>query len=94
MIRGALHVMFYSLPEYPQFYSEIVNLIGSGVSEELKHISGTSCTVLMSKCKLHRYLLICFLYVHLFICSFATFMIFNYSHDSSRKYGSGANCWN
>ena len=94
MIRGALHVMFYSLPEYPQFYSEIVNLIGSGVSEELKHISGTSCTVLMSKCKLHRYLLICVLYVHLFICSFTTFMIFNYSHASSRKYGSGANCWN
>jgi len=26
-IRGARHVIFYSLPEYPHFYSEILNLM-------------------------------------------------------------------
>ena len=56
MIRGALHVIFYSLPEYPQFYSEIVNLIGSGVPEETKNLNGSSCTVLMSKCTLYIYI--------------------------------------
>ena len=29
-IRGATHLVFYSLPEYPQFYSEILNLLGEG----------------------------------------------------------------
>jgi U3 small nucleolar RNA-associated protein 25 len=28
-IRGARHVVFYSLPEYPHFYSEIVNMIST-----------------------------------------------------------------
>lgn len=28
-IRGARHVIFYSLPEYPHFYPEIVNMLGA-----------------------------------------------------------------
>jgi U3 small nucleolar RNA-associated protein 25 len=27
MIRGASHIIFYGLPEYSHFYSEIVNLL-------------------------------------------------------------------
>ena len=66
MIRGALHVIFYSLPEYPQFYSEIVNLLGSGVPEETKNALGTSCTVLMSKCEFVLF----FIFVFLTLCMY------------------------
>ena len=48
LIRGALHIIFYSIPEYPHFYNEIVNVLGSGLSETAKD-SGMSCTVLTSK---------------------------------------------
>lgn len=48
LIRGALHVIFYSLPAYPHFYNEIVNILGSGLSESTKD-AGMSCTVLTSK---------------------------------------------
>jgi U3 small nucleolar RNA-associated protein 25 len=48
LIRGALHIIFYSIPEYPHFYNEIVNVLGSGLSETAKD-TGMSCTVLTSK---------------------------------------------
>ena len=41
-------MVFYSLPEYPHFYSEIVNLLGSGLPDNVKD-AGVSCTVLMSR---------------------------------------------
>lgn len=30
-IRGARHLIFYSLPEYPHFYAEIVNMLSDSV---------------------------------------------------------------
>jgi hypothetical protein len=42
-IRGAMHVVFYSLPEYPHFYSEIVNMLREaevgGLQNEISSIS-------------------------------------------------------
>lgn len=46
-IRGALHLVFYSLPEYAHFYPEIVNAVGdvgAGVDNSV-----TSCTVLFTR---------------------------------------------
>ena len=48
MMRGSMHVIFYSLPEYAHFYPEIVNMIGFGLSETEKE-KGISCTVLLSQ---------------------------------------------
>ena len=47
-IRGALHVIFYALPEYPHFFSEIVNNLGNGLNDSIKS-AGASCSVLISK---------------------------------------------
>jgi U3 small nucleolar RNA-associated protein 25 len=44
-MRGALHLIFYSLPEYAQFYPEIVNNLGEGGA----HGTVTSCLVLCTK---------------------------------------------
>jgi U3 small nucleolar RNA-associated protein 25 len=45
MIRGAKHIIFYSLPEYAHFYAELVNLLreSDDISESI------SCTVLFTK---------------------------------------------
>jgi U3 small nucleolar RNA-associated protein 25 len=47
MIKGALHLIFYSLPEYAHFYPEIVNLLGHADGGGLG--SNTSCLVLFTK---------------------------------------------
>ena len=39
-IRGIENIVFYGLPQYPQFYSEMLNLIEA---------EDTTCTVLFSK---------------------------------------------
>jgi U3 small nucleolar RNA-associated protein 25 len=50
MIRGALHVIFYSLPQYEQFYPELVNLVGDiGKNETGDDHVTLSCTVLFTK---------------------------------------------
>ena len=47
-LRGARHVIFYSLPEYAHFYPEIVNCLGdTGGSEGLG--SDISCLVLFTQ---------------------------------------------
>ncbi|KAL1922449.1 uncharacterized protein VTP21DRAFT_9988 [Calcarisporiella thermophila] len=43
-IRGVHHVVFYALPEHPQFYSEIVNFVTLNPSEE-----SFTCSALFSK---------------------------------------------
>jgi hypothetical protein len=40
LIRGARHVIFYSLPEYARFYSELVNMLSTQTGES-KGSSGT-----------------------------------------------------
>ena len=52
MIRGACHIIFYSLPEYAHFYSELVNTIQEVDVENNAMGKGTnslSCTVLFTK---------------------------------------------
>jgi len=44
-MRGANHIIFYSLPEHPQFYPEMVNLI----TEATDAASPSSCLVLFTK---------------------------------------------
>lgn len=46
-IKGARHIIFYSLPEYAHFYAELVNLLNVAESEEgdLGH-NAPSCLVL------------------------------------------------
>ncbi|KAF9201060.1 rRNA-binding ribosome biosynthesis protein utp25 [Haplosporangium sp. Z 27] len=60
-IRGTFHLTFYGLPDHPQFYPEMLNLLalpaGSGVEKSRsKHIAATgledramSCTALFTK---------------------------------------------
>jgi U3 small nucleolar RNA-associated protein 25 len=43
-IRGAIHIIFYSLPEYAHFYPELVNLLGESSTS-----SESSCLVLYTK---------------------------------------------
>ncbi|XP_077998956.1 U3 small nucleolar RNA-associated protein 25 homolog [Glandiceps talaboti] len=47
-IKGIRHIIFYQLPMYPDFYSEICNMITGGVGVD------NSCTVLYSKYDAHR----------------------------------------
>ena len=46
MLRGARHVVFYSLPEYAHFYPEIVNLIAEGEGADG---GSTSCLTLCTQ---------------------------------------------
>jgi U3 small nucleolar RNA-associated protein 25 len=55
-MRGARRVIFYSLPEYPHFYPEIVNALSnynpSGKGEEVEDMMGgedLACLVLTSQ---------------------------------------------
>lgn len=47
-VRGVRHVIFYALPQYPQFYPEIANF-----TAEMKTVAQTqgspACTVLFTK---------------------------------------------
>ena len=43
-LRGIHHIVFYSLPNYPEFYPELVNLL-----EEASKVQGVTCTVLYSQ---------------------------------------------
>ncbi len=52
-IRGAKHLIFYSSPEYPQFYPEIVNMLGEVVSTnggDVDLAEDMSCLTLFSPC--------------------------------------------
>ncbi len=50
-IRGAMHLIFYSLPEYAHYYPEIVNVIGDIPSDAKNNANNnvTSCTVLFTQ---------------------------------------------
>ena len=48
-IRGAMHIIFYSLPEYAHFYPELVNILGDVPETENKTSKQTSCLVLTTK---------------------------------------------
>ena len=50
MIRGARHIIFYSLPEYAHFYPELVNLVQeTGDDADTTGSTSISCTVLLTK---------------------------------------------
>lgn len=55
LIKGARHIVFYSLPEYAEFYPELVNLIqtgedtASGTGKSGSTDNSVSCTVLFTK---------------------------------------------
>lgn len=44
-MRGALHLIFYSLPEYAHFYSEIVNMLEESNTGNTK----VTCLVLFTQ---------------------------------------------
>ena len=46
-LRGALHIVLYSLPEYAHYYSELVNLLEEADSRGLG--ASVSCTVVFTK---------------------------------------------
>ncbi len=46
-MRGARHLIFYSLPEFAHFYPEIVNLLGTTETNDENKL--TSCIVLCTK---------------------------------------------
>ncbi|KAI7879425.1 DUF1253-domain-containing protein [Lichtheimia hyalospora FSU 10163] len=49
-IRGTFHVVFYGLPDHPQFYSEVVNFLGLKFDEASAAEEATfSCTTLFSR---------------------------------------------
>ncbi|KAI7851631.1 hypothetical protein BDC45DRAFT_538077 [Circinella umbellata] len=49
-IRGTFHVVFYGLPDHPQFYNEIVNFLGLKFNEASAAEEATfSCTALFSR---------------------------------------------
>ena len=45
-IRGANHIVFYSVPEYPHFYPELVNMVTDG---ENASSASSSCLVLFTR---------------------------------------------
>ena len=47
MMRGALNIVFYSLPEYPNFYSEFVNMLES--SEQIAEVVATRKMKMITK---------------------------------------------
>jgi U3 small nucleolar RNA-associated protein 25 len=47
LIKGARHVIFLGLPEYPAFYSEIVNYLNEGLDKD--HEASASCLALFTK---------------------------------------------
>jgi U3 small nucleolar RNA-associated protein 25 len=49
MLRGAKHIVFYSLPEYNNFYPELVNLLREVEGDDGKSAEPLSCTVLFTK---------------------------------------------
>jgi U3 small nucleolar RNA-associated protein 25 len=51
LVRGARHVVFYSLPEYAHFYPEMVNSLGDADGADA---SSTSCLVLCTQMALER----------------------------------------
>ncbi|KAI9488556.1 hypothetical protein BDB00DRAFT_38877 [Zychaea mexicana] len=49
-IRGTFHVVFYGLPDHPQFYNEVVNFLGLKFNEASAAEEATfSCTALFSR---------------------------------------------
>ena len=50
-IRGARHIVFYSLPQYASFYAELVNMVSptDGSSGEAASAAQMSCTVLYTQ---------------------------------------------
>lgn len=52
-IKGILNLIFYGLPTYPNFYSEVCNMLQAGVRESGSSPSFT-CTALYSRYDTHR----------------------------------------
>ncbi|KAL1262816.1 hypothetical protein QQF64_005555 [Cirrhinus molitorella] len=52
-IKGIHNLIFYGLPTYPHFYSEVCNMLQAGVREGSDFASFT-CTALYSKYDMHR----------------------------------------
>lgn len=50
-IRGTYHVVFYGLPEHPQFYTEVVDFLGLKINDQASAAEEAtfSCTALFSK---------------------------------------------
>ena len=59
-IGGVGHVVFYQLPYYEEFYSDIINMMQSTtgkkvmVETEVNHSSSASCMVMYSRFDAHR----------------------------------------
>lgn len=43
-IRGIRHLIFYSLPQYMEFYPELINMM-----KEVGQVGGATCTILYSR---------------------------------------------
>ncbi len=52
-IKGIHNLIFYGLPTYPHFYSEVCNMLQAGVREGGGSVSFT-CTALYSRYDMHR----------------------------------------
>ena len=52
-MRGVRHIVFYSLPQYEEFYSELVNMLSdedhSGNNDNVASYSELTCTVLFTQ---------------------------------------------
>ncbi len=49
-MRGAMHIIFYSLPDYAQFYPELVSMLGQIGNPDASVGAGTiSCLVLFTQ---------------------------------------------
>jgi U3 small nucleolar RNA-associated protein 25 len=52
-IRGAKHLIFYSSPEYPHFYPELVNMLGEVIHDNISNgdlSEDMSCLTLFTPC--------------------------------------------
>ena len=50
-IRGIHNLVFYGLPTYPHYYSEVCNMLTAGAQA---HEASWTCTVLFSRYDAHR----------------------------------------
>lgn len=56
-IKGAKHLIFFGLPEHTEFYSDVVNMLNMGISDDLH--GGSSCLALFTKYEAHALERIC-----------------------------------
>ena len=53
-MRGIKHIIFYDLPTYPHFYSEVCNMISADPRHATEGVQNTTCTVLYSRYDVHK----------------------------------------